>query len=149
VPAVLAAERPCVLVGHWPCFYVNDQIGFRTLKEVKQRLDAYDPDGTKTLWMKNSEIGHYWMARELSEVSVKDSADGSGCTVRVATRFPTDKFTLMLRENAAQRVQVNGADLRQVKSQRDFRSGTFLAAGGETFLAFDLGAGETTLSLTF
>jgi hypothetical protein len=49
---------------------VNDEIGFKVLKDVKQRLDAYDPDGTKTLWMKNSEIGHYWMARELSDVTV-------------------------------------------------------------------------------
>jgi hypothetical protein len=149
VPAVLAAERPCVLVGHWPCFYVNDRVGFTVLKEVKRRLDAYDPDGTRTLWMKNSEIGHYWMARELSDVSVQDSANGSGCTLRVATQFPTDKFTLTLRANAARRVQVKGVDLRQVKSQRDFRSGTFLVAGRETFLAFDLGAGETTLSITF
>jgi hypothetical protein len=149
VPAVLAAERPCILVGHWPCFYVNDRIGFKVLKEVKQRLDAYDPDGTKTLWMKNSEIGHYWMARELSDLSVRDDAGGSGCTVQVTTQFPTDQFTLAVRPSAARRVQVNGADLRRVKTQRDFRSGTFLAMGQETFLAFDLQAGETTLSVTF
>ena len=31
VPAVLKAELPCIMVGHWPCFYVNDQIGFKLL----------------------------------------------------------------------------------------------------------------------
>jgi hypothetical protein len=148
VPAVLAAERPCILVGHWPGFYANEQIGFKVLKEVKQRLDAYDPDRTKTVWMKNSEIGHYWMARQLSELSVQDSADGSSRTIRVTTQFPADNFTLALHDCLAKRLQVNGADLREVKSQRDFRSGTFLAAGKETFAAFDLAAGDTTLSVT-
>jgi hypothetical protein len=143
LPAVLAKERPAVLVGHWPCFYVNDRIGFKVLKEVKKRLDAYDPDKTKTIWMKNSEIGHYWMARELSELSVAD-----GSKYRVSTKFPTDDFTLAIHDGVAKRIQVNGTDLRQVQSQRDFRSGTFLVTGKETFTAFDLKAGDTTLSLT-
>lgn len=71
VPAVLREQRPCVLVGHWPCFYANEEVGFKVLKEVKRRLDAWDPDRTKTLWMKTSEIGHYWMARELSDITVE------------------------------------------------------------------------------
>jgi hypothetical protein len=142
MPAVLAQERPAIMVGHWPCFYVNDRIGFKVLKEVKKRLDAYDPDKTKTIWMKNSEIGHYWMARELSELS----ADGP--QVRVRTKFPADNFTLALRDGAARRLQVNGTDLRQVRSQRDFRSGTFRVTDKETFVAFDLPTGDTTLSVT-
>jgi hypothetical protein len=142
LPGVLAQERPCVLVGHWPCFYVNDRIGFKVLKEVKRRLDAYDPDRTKTIWMKNSEIGHYEMARELSELSV----NGGEC--RIGTRFPTDNFTLAIHDGAAKRVRVNETGLRQVRSQRDFRSGTFLVTDKETFAAFDLKAGDTTLSVT-
>ena len=148
LPAVLAKECPTILVGHWPCFYVNDQIGFKVLKEVKKRLDAYDPDKSKTIWMKNSEIGHYWMARELSDLSVTDGAGGSGCTVRVATKFPTDNFTLAIHDCTARRVQMGGADLRQVKSQRDFRSGTFLVTDKDTFVAFDLKAGDTVLSVS-
>ncbi|MBM4027243.1 MAG: hypothetical protein FJ280_17835 [Planctomycetes bacterium] len=142
LPAVLAQERPCVLVGHWPCFYVNERIGFKVLKEVKKRLDAYDPDRTKTIWMKNSEIGHYWMAKELSELSV----NGSECRVR--TQFPTADFTLSLPGRAARRVQVNGTDLRQVRSQRDFRGGTFRVTDKETFVAFDLKQGDMVLSIT-
>ncbi|OHB64295.1 MAG: hypothetical protein A2Y77_05550 [Planctomycetes bacterium RBG_13_62_9] len=142
VPAVLAKERPCVLVGHWPCFYVNDRIGFKVLKEVKRRLDAYDPDHTKTIWMKNSEIGHYGMARELSELQAE------GSEYRVKTQFPTENFTLAIHDSVARRVRVNGTDLRQVKSQRDFRSGTFLTTDKETFVAFHLKPGDTTLSIT-
>jgi hypothetical protein len=43
---------------------------------------------------------------------------------------------------------VNGADLRAVQSQRDFRSGTFFVTGKETFAAFDMKVGDTTLSIT-
>jgi len=145
LPTVLAKQRPCVLVGHWPCFYVNEQIGFKVLKEVKRRLDAYDPDGTKTLWMKNSEIGHYWMARELSELRVEEDTKGHQCTIHATTKFPADNFTLAIHDWAAHRVQMNGTDLRRVKSQRDFRSGAFLVEDKETFAAFKLAMGDTTL----
>lgn len=147
LPAVLAKERPCVLVGHWPCFYANEQVGFKVLKEVKRRLDAYDPDGTKTLWMKNSEIGHYWMARESSELWVEEDASRRECTIHVTTKFPTDNFTLAIRDWAAQRVQMNGTDLRQVKSRRDFRSDVFLVEGRETFVAFKLAMRGATLTV--
>jgi hypothetical protein len=142
MPAVMAAERPAIMVGHWPCFYTNGGIGFKVLKEVKKRLDAYDPDKTKTIWMKNSEVGRYWMARELSDLSM----NGPEC--RIGTKFPTDNFTVAIRDTAGKRVQVNGADLREVKSRRDFRSGTFLVNGKETFVAFDLKTGDTMLSIS-
>jgi hypothetical protein len=148
LPAVLAQEHPAILVGHWPCFYVNDQIGFKVLKEVKKRLDAYDPDKTKTIWMKNSEIGHYWMARELSDLSVLDAVSGPGCVVHVATKFPTEHFTLAIRTRVAKRLQMNGTDLRRVQSQSDFRSGTFRVTDKDTFVAFDLKTGDTMLTLT-
>lgn len=147
LPAVLAKERPCVFLGHWPCFYVNEQIGFKVMKEVKRRLDAYDPDKTNTLWMKNSEIGHYWMARELSELGVEEDGNGQKCTIQVRTKFPTDNFTLVMRDWAARRVQMNGRDLRKVNSRRDFRSGTFLVEDKETFIAFNLEIGAATLMI--
>ncbi|UCF16959.1 MAG: hypothetical protein JSW59_05760, partial [Phycisphaerales bacterium] len=148
LPAVLAKERPCVLLGHWPCFYANEQVGFKVLKEVKRRLDAYDPNRTKTLWMKNSEIAHYWMARELSELGVEEDASGKECTIGITTRFPTDNFTLAIHDWAAVRVQVNGTDLPQVKSRRDFRSGVFLVEDRDTFVAFKLATGDTTLMVS-
>ena len=147
LPAVLAKQRPCILVGHWPCFYVNEQVGFKVLKEVKRRLDAYDPDGTKTLWMKNSEIGHYWMARQLSELRVEENSSKNECTIRVATKFPTNNFTLAIHDWAAQHVQIDGRDLPQVKSRRDFRSGAFVVQGNETFVAFNLPMGGATLTI--
>jgi hypothetical protein len=144
VAAVLERELPCALVGHWPCFYANGQIGFKVLKEVKKRLDAYDPDRTKTIWMKNSEIGRYWMARELSELTVQQNEKPPQRRLEIATRFPAANFTVSLNL-AAKRVQVGKRDLRPVQSRRDFRSGTFLVEGRKTFVAFDLGVGKTVV----
>jgi hypothetical protein len=52
-----------------------------------------------------------------------------------------------LSDCAAKRAQVNGSDVRQVYSQRDFRSGTFLVEGRKTFVAFELKAGETKITV--
>jgi hypothetical protein len=142
LPPILEKELPCVLCGHWPGFYFEkEEFGFNVLKTVKRRLDAYDPDKTKTLWMKNSEIGHYWMARQLSDLAV---AEGN---VTIKTKFPTDNFTLKLDDCAAKRVQVGGADLRQVASRRDFRSGTFLVEGNATYAALPLKEGATVVDV--
>ena len=144
LPPILEKELPCVLVGHWPGFYFNgEKCGFDVLKTVKARLDDYDPDGMKTLWMKNSEIGHYYMARELTEISVTEEQH----EIHLSTQFPTANFTLAL-DAPIRRIQVNGWDLREVHSRRDFQSDTFLVEGNQTFVAFDLEVGDTVLSVT-
>ena len=146
LPQVLARELPCVLVGHWPGFYFGgEEIGFQVLKEVNRRLDSYDPAGTRTRWMKTSAIGHYWMARTLSDIK---STAGEAGTWRIAinTRFPTADFTLTAAMPCHQ-VQVNGQTLRQVYTQRDFQAGTFLVEGTRTAMAFTLPVGETGVDL--
>ena len=150
LPQIIKTERPCILVGHWPGFYFNgEKCGFDVLKTVKARLDNYDPGGTKTLWMKTSEIGHYWMARKLTDISVECYGTGTppNTIIHLSTQFPTANFTLAI--NAPIRfMQVNGWALREVHSRRDFQSNTFLCEGKQTFVAFDLEIGDTQLELT-
>ena len=43
-------------------------------------------------------------------------------------------------------VTLNDHDLRAIHSRRDFRGGTFLVEGGQTYAAFDLEEGRTTLT---
>ena len=144
LPPILEKELPCVLVGHWPGFYFNgEKSGFDILKTVKARLDNYDPDRTKTIWMKTSEIGHYWMARELTDIIVIKEQQ----QINLSTQFPTANFTLAI-DAPIRHIQVNRWDLREVYSRRDFQSDTFLCEGKQTFVAFDLEIGETELTLT-
>ena len=147
LPEILGKDLPTILLGHWPCFHANNGPGFKTLKIVKRRLDAFDPDRTRTVWMKTSEIGRYAMARQLSEVTV-ERANGAGrATLRVDTAFPAPDFTVAI-DSAVRRVQHGEGELRQVQSRRDFRARTFLVEGNRTFLAFDLPAGKTALEVT-
>jgi hypothetical protein len=143
----LQNQAPSILLGHWPGFYFGGQeVGFNVLKEVKRRLDAYDPDQTKTLWMKTSEIGQYEMARQLSDLRPEPEKNGT-TQIRIETRFPTTNFTLAI-DGEAKRVQADGNDLRAVSSRRDFRSGTYLTEGNRTLLAFDLKEGTTTVTVS-
>ncbi len=149
LPPILEKELPCVLVGHWPGFYFNgEKCGFDILKTVKARLDAYDPDGTKTVWMKTSKIGHYWMARQLTDITVPPVSAVSNHTqqINLSTQFPTANFTLAI-DAPIRHAQVNEWDLRQVYSRRDFQRDTFLVEGKRTFIAFDLENGNTMLDL--
>lgn len=144
LPPILKKELPCVMVGHWPGFYFNGmKSGFDVLKTVKARLDDYDPDGTKTIWMKTSEIAHYWMARELSEITVNRVQ----LEILISTQFPTQNYTFMINM-PIQHVKVNGGCLRKVQSRRDFQRDTYLIEEQQTFVAFDLEIGDTTIKLT-
>ena len=144
LPPILDQELPCVLVGHWPGFYFNgDKYGFDVLKTVKARLDEYDPDGTKTLWMKTSEIAHYWMAREFTDITVVEEKK----QINIVTQFPTANFTLAI-DAPIRNIQGNGWHLREVHSRRDFQKDTFICEGKQTFVAIDLEIGETNLFVT-
>ena len=116
------------------------------LKTVKQRLDTYDPDGTKTIWMKTSEIGHYWMARRLSNIQLVPNERPAEQIIHIETQFPTTNFTLST-DTVAKRIQVNGLDLKQVQSRRNFRGGAYLTEAGKTYLSFELNQGRTTIFL--
>lgn len=147
LPQVLARELPCVLVGHWPGFYFGgEEVGFDVLKEVKRRLDRYDPDQSKTIWMKTSEIAHYEMARQLSEISTTDLGEGKW-QITIETQFPTRNFTLRVGAKC-QRVQVGGVDLREVYARRDLVEGSFWQQGEVTIIAFGLPSGGAMIELS-
>lgn len=148
VPELLKKDLPTILLGHWPCFYANDAPGFKTLRTVKRRLDALDPDRTRTLWMKTSEIGRYEMAKKLSDITVAPGASADEVGVNISTKFPTTNFTLTLNRTT-KRLRLGGNDLRETNSIRDFRSGTFMLEGARTHVAFDLPEGTTALLATF
>ena len=82
------------------------------------------------------------------EVSCPPEKGGRGVVqeINLSTQFPTANFTLAI-DAPIRHVQVNGWDLREVHSRRDFQSNTFLVEGKQTFIAFDLEVGDTGLEL--
>ena len=97
------------------------------------------------------------MARELTNISVSErdascppekASRGGTPKINLSTQFPTANFTLAI-DAPVRHVQVNGWDLREVHSRRDFQSDTFLCEENQqTFVAFDLEIGDTELTLT-
>lgn len=83
------------------------------------------------------------MAREFTEIIVHLDRH----QINLSTQFPTANFTISI-DVPVRRIQVNGWDLREVHSRRDFQSDTFLIEGKKTLVAFDLEIGSTTLELT-
>jgi hypothetical protein len=74
IPELVAAGCPAVMVSHWPGFYFQgEEIGFNIFKVVVERINQLP----NIIWMKTSEIAHYWMAREMVELSAAED----GCLV--------------------------------------------------------------------
>jgi hypothetical protein len=88
------------------------------------------------------------MAKKLSDISIAPGASPDEAGVNITTKFPAANFTLTLNR-AAKRLRLGSNELREVNSIRDFRSGTFMAEGGRTHVAFDLAEGNNALLATF
>ena len=97
------------------------------------------------LWMKLSEIARYWAARELTAVR----RDGDRLTLRAP--FAAPRFTVAVtgEVRAAPAVETDGkrTALKRAASLRALVPGTWVGAGGETTLCFDLAKGTSTIRL--
>ena len=140
---VVDRGEPAILVCHWPGIYFNgDRVGFKIFKEVVSRLHKrYD----HLLWMKLSEIARYWAAKELTTVR----RDGNRLTLRAP--FAAPRFTVAVtgEVRAAPAVETDGkrTALKRAASLRALVPGTWVGAGGETTLCFDLAKGTSTIRL--
>ena len=79
--------EPAVMLCHWPGMYCNgEKIGFKAFQRVvtslKSRFDK------QTLWMKVSEIGRYWAAKETTKLEV----DASGVSIDASIGCPDFTF---------------------------------------------------------
>ncbi len=74
---------PAVMLCHWPGLYGNgSEEGFQQFQSIVLALAARFGDQTR--WMKISEIGRYWAAKELTKITV--TADGLALQAPFACR---------------------------------------------------------------
>jgi hypothetical protein len=137
MPELIAAGCPAIMVSHWPGFYFEgEEVGFSIFKTVVERLNQLP----NILWMKTSEIAHYWMAREM--VKIEDAGDGC----RLSSPIPCASLTLRLAGEQPAKWRVGGKPLREVKDVLSLQPGTWAKDGADIVLAVDLAAGETSIS---
>lgn len=138
---LIEAGEPAVFLCHWPGMYTQGtKEGFRDFQGVVTALNGRF--GIETIWMKVSEIGRYWAARELTAVSRQGSA------VVLDAPFDCPGFTLSLPAQAPPRISHAGAasPLEEVTALRDIRPGTWHGPGERATLCFDLRKGRTTIT---
>ncbi len=136
VPELIAAGCPAIMVSHWPGFYFQgEEIGFSIFKTVVGRVNQLP----NILWMKNSEIAHYWIARAM--VKIEETANGC----KITSAVPCARFTLRLSGAQPGEWVVNRKPLREVAKPLMLEPGTWAREGEDILLAFGLKAGQTTI----
>jgi len=146
---VIERGDPAVMLCHWPGMYSNGTLdGFRAFQRVVTSLTTRF--GTQTLWMKVSEIGRYYTARELTRISTTDR------TLRFDAPFDTTRFTVRMNGRTTTTPQLTSfnADgtteklpLTSVTSPALLDSGCWIAEENSFVVCFDLPKGRTELSI--
>ncbi|MEL6106097.1 MAG: hypothetical protein AAFU85_08675 [Planctomycetota bacterium] len=135
--------EPAVMLCHWPGMYCNgEKTGFQEFQRVvlalKSRFDR------QTVWMKVSEIGRYWAAKETTELV----ADGSG--VRANAAIDCRDFTFRYSGNIAHDFTwtsgSSASKLKRVERIDQLKEGTFVKNDQVAVLCVRLLAGLNRLN---
>ncbi len=139
---LIERNEPAVMLCHWPgLFSHGKKTGLEAFQKVVLALEGRFRD--RTIWMKVSEIGRYWTARELTRIEA-----GTG-RVALSAPFACPAFTIRWREKlkGPPKLAHEGKTtaLAEVRQERDLKSGSFLRQGGGVIACFDLPKGRSLL----
>ncbi len=139
---VIDAGQPAVFICHWPGIYYNgEKLGFEIFKTVVDRLQQkYD----HLLWMKLTEIAHYWAAKEYAQFQK------TGHTWKIYSPFPTTNFTIECPgkplENAVLKYGQHEVRLQQVTDIKALSQNSWTHANGSNYVCFELPVGNSEIS---
>jgi len=143
LPQVIGKGEPAVMVSHWPGMYFNgDEVGFSIFKEVVKRLEAaYD----NLVWMKFSELGRYWAAKELTKI------EKTGARVDLQAPYACPQFTVGVTAagNAQPKLTIKEqvVPLKEVPKPLALDSGTWARTPDGLAVCFDLPKGPSRLEV--
>ncbi|QDV43660.1 hypothetical protein Enr13x_35170 [Stieleria neptunia] len=138
--------QPAVMLCHWPGMYCNGtKTGFNAFKRVVQSLASRF--GDQTLWMKVSEIGRYWAAKEMTSLTRSDAN-----TIELNAPLACENFTVSVGSTSISKVPSlshvgSQWPLQQVASLSRLQNGTFVRVDGDVVVCLDLPKGASRLSL--
>lgn len=139
---LIQQKRPAVMLCHWPGMYCNGSLqGYHDFQRVVLSLDRRFKD--ETLWMKVSDIGKYWAAKELTEVKL------AGTSVSISAPFACTDFTVRIPLTGFSKVVVETSDSSQVLGSvstiASLTSGSCHIGDNSTTVCFSLPKGESSL----
>ncbi|MCC6511998.1 MAG: twin-arginine translocation signal domain-containing protein [Pirellulaceae bacterium] len=147
--------QPAVMLCHWPGLYGNgSEVGFQHFQSVVLALASRF--GDKTRWMKISDIGRYWTAKELTTITRQEKQ------VRLNAPFGCADFTLRIRAKKVDGVvqplgrptvqsQPFGRDtrdrlaLKQVPKAERLEPGHYWMDGTDLVVCWNLIRGQTVI----
>lgn len=138
--------EPAVMLCHWPGMYCNgDKSGFKAFQRVV--MSIANRFGQQTIWMKVSEIGRYWAAKELTRFTRPNKQ-----TVVIDSPLSCNDFTVAIDGTAVEQTPVvvhaeDRSTLREVNRLADLVSGSFHRNGDRLTVCLDLKKGRSSLTI--
>ncbi|MCA9264015.1 MAG: hypothetical protein KDA60_09220 [Planctomycetales bacterium] len=137
--------QPAIMLCHWPGMYSQGSWqGYYAFQRVVESLEQHY--ARETIWMKMSEIGRYWAARQMTRIARVDAQ-----TLTLDAPWECRWFTFRLATAGPQPAtySVNGEPLvlREVRDVNALESNTFHATDAGTTYCVDLARGVSQLRL--
>ena len=135
--------KPAIMLCHWPGLYTHGtKQGFADFQKVVTALHARF--SKRTQWMKLSEIGRYWAAKELTEINA-----GQDRTLSINAPISCSDFTVRIRKRPSRPPVLHFGDtmqqLKEVSSPELLAPSTYRAIDEEVIACFDLPLGRSHL----
>lgn len=133
---LIERKQPAIMLCHWPGMYSNGtESGFRAFQRIVTSLNARYRD--QTVWMKLSEIGRYWAAKDLTAIK------RIGNQITFDAPFDVKHFTLRVTNaKGPPRLDVK---LKQVMKMSALTAGTWYQSGQDQMICFNLDRGKSLL----
>ncbi len=143
---LIEKRLPAVMLCHWPGLYCNGLLsGYRDFQKVVLALEQRFKE--QTLWMKVSEIGRYWTAKEFTKFEL------SGTTLTLNAPFSCPNFTIQiaLPEQPSKLLLERGGQttaIEAVPSLPSLVAGSYLREERKLTVCFDLQQGVSRIQFT-
>lgn len=135
---VIDSGEPAIMVCHWPGIWYNgEKVGFDIFKKVVNRLhQKYN----HLLWMKLSEISHYWAAKELTKIILEKNK------IKLIAPFSASDFTIHLNYSVNNARLNQSSPFHQVSDPLKLQPQSFFSNEKETILCFNLNRGDNEIT---
>ncbi|NND98446.1 MAG: hypothetical protein HKN47_14090 [Pirellulaceae bacterium] len=141
---LIQRRQPAVMLCHWPGMYNNgSKTGFRAFQSIVQSIASIY--GDQTIWMKLSEIGRYWTAKQLTTIKRQEN------TIELNAPFATSNFTMQTASEHRGTVLLRHRDqttrLRRVRRTVDLNQNTFAQSDQTMTICLDLPKGDSRVMM--
>jgi hypothetical protein len=140
---LIERNEPAIMLCHWPGIYCQGtKQGFRAFREIVTALDGRFRE--RTIWMKLSEIGRYWAAREMAKIATVDDR-----ALSIDAPISCPEFTVRTRSASVHSPTLQSGELaeplREVNSPERLTRNSFWRSDEQLIACFDLPKGQSRL----